>query len=134
MATALWPLQTAVYSTLTGRPQLMALVNGVFDDVPDNQAYPYVTIGDILETVADAHDHQGLDSVVTIHVWSDAAGFKEASRIFAEVDTALDRKSLSLAGFTQVDIWHDQHQEVRDPDPKIRHINAQYRVRMTRAS
>ncbi|WP_432118481.1 DUF3168 domain-containing protein [Streptomyces sp. bgisy032] len=134
MATALRPLQAAVLQRLKASPALTALVSGVFDEVPEPAPYPYVSIGSITETADDAHDRQGLDCLVTLHVWSDAPGPAQAYDIFAALDAALDRQPLAVAGFTDVSIRHEQHQALKDPDPKIRHINAQYRVRLTRDS
>lgn len=136
MATALAPLQTALYQKLTGSTDLMSLVTGIFDEVPDGQAFPYVTIGSITETASDAHDHQGLDCTVQIDVWTKGVGtgFKAAYTIYATVDAALDRQPLSVAGFSDVSIACDQHQTLRDPDPDIRHINSQFRVWLTRQS
>lgn len=134
MATALWPLQVAVVTALTGDTALAGMVTGVFDEAPDNQTFPYVAVGSIVEVVDDAHDHQGLDTTVTIHVWSKKPGVKEAATIFAALDAVLDRQTLAVNGYSSVQIWHEQHETVRDPDPLIRHINAMYRVRMTRTS
>lgn len=134
MATALRPLQAAVYSKLAGSPALTALVSGVFDEVPEPSPYPYVSIGSISEFPDDAHDAQGLGATVTIHVWSKAPGFAQAYDIFAAVDAALDRVPLSVAGFRDVSIRHDQHQALKDPEPGVRHINVQYRVWLTRDS
>jgi len=110
----------------------MSLITGVFDEVPDGQPYPYVTINSITETADDAHDHQGLWCTVQINVWTRAPGFKQAAEIFAAVDAVLDRQPLAVAGYTDVSIRCDHHMELRDPDPDIRHINAQYRVWLTR--
>lgn len=132
MATALVPLQTAVYAALTASPDLMALVSGVFDEVPEPAPYPFVSFGSVTETPDDAHDAQGLLSMVTVHVWSTAPGFSEAYDIFAAVDAALDRVPLAVAGFTDVSIAHEAHEALKDPDPDVRHINAQYRVWLTR--
>lgn len=134
MATALRPLQTAIFAALTASADLMTKVSGVYDEVPEAAAFPYVSLGSITELPADAHDRQGLDAMVTVHVWSKAPGFGEAYDIFAAIDAALDRVSLAVAGFTDVSIRHDQHQALKDPDPTIRHINAQYSVWLTRAS
>ncbi|MGI5347046.1 DUF3168 domain-containing protein [Streptomyces sp. CA-250714] len=132
MATALWPLQVAVFNRMTGRSSLMSLVTGVFDAVPDGQAYPYVSLGPVIEVPDDAHDRQGLSSLVYVHVWSKQSGSREASAIFAEVDAALDRQPLVVPGYTDITIKNKQHEAIRDPDPEIRHISAQYSVRMTR--
>lgn len=133
MATAVRPLQAAVYGKLTGHAPLMALVTGVFDEVPEDAAYPYVSLGSIIETASDAHNRQGLETFLTIHVWSDYPGKAQGADIFAALDTALDRQPLTVAGFTDVSIAHVSHEFVKDPDPDIRHVNAQYRVWLTRA-
>lgn len=134
MATALRPVQSAIFVKLAASSSLTPLVSGVYDEVPEPAPYPYVSFGSIQEFASDAHDRQGLEVLVTIHVWSEAPGMGEAYDIFAAVDAALDRVPLTLAGFTDVSIKHDQHQAVKDPDPSVRHINAQYRVRLTRTT
>ncbi|GAA3301302.1 DUF3168 domain-containing protein [Streptomyces cinereospinus] len=132
MTAALWPLQQAVVQTLRAHAPLMALVSGVFDEVPENTPHPYVTLGSITETVDDAHNQRGLEASVVLHVWSKYRGYKEASTILAALDAALDRQPLAVAGFTDVSIAHEQHTQLRDPDPDIRHINVSYRVWLTR--
>lgn len=134
MATALRPLQTAIYSKLTASGPLTALVSGVYDEVPENAVFPLVSFGSVLEIPSDTHGRQGLDCLVTLHVWSKAMGFGEAYDVFAALDAALDRASLAVAGWTDVSIRHEQHQALKDPDPDVRHINAQYRVWLTRTT
>jgi hypothetical protein len=133
MTAALWPLQQAVYAKLTGHAPLTALVSGVYDEVPENVAHPYVSIGSITETTDDAHNQRGLEANVVLHVWSKYRGFKEAAGILAALDGALDRQPLTVAGFRDVSIAHQQHTQLRDPDPDIRHINVSYRVWLTKA-
>ncbi|AVH57887.1 MULTISPECIES: DUF3168 domain-containing protein [Streptomyces] len=133
MTAALWPLQQAVYAKLTGHAPLIALVSGVYDEVPEDAAHPYVTLGSITEDVDDAHNQRGLEASVVLHVWSKYRGFKEAATILAALDTALDRQPLPVAGFKDVSVAHQQHTEVRDPDPDIRHINVSYRVWLTKS-
>jgi hypothetical protein len=129
---ALWPLQQAVYTKLKNHAPLTALVSGVYDEVPETAAHPYVTIGSITELVDDAHNQRGLEADVVLHVWSKYRGWREASLILSALDTALDRQPLTVAGFRDVSIAHRQHQQLRDPDPDIRHINVTYRVWLTK--
>lgn len=131
MATALWPLQQAVYGKLTADSTLMGLVTGVFDEVPEDQAFPYVTLGSITELADDAHDRQGLTAQVVLHIWSKYRGYQEAAQILTAVDQVLDRKPLVVDGFTDISIAQAQHQSMRDTDPTLRHINVMYRVWMT---
>jgi hypothetical protein len=121
------PLQTAIYGKLSA-----ALPGQVYDQIPEPAPFPYVQIGSITEITDDAHDAQGLDAMVVIHTWSMAPGPSEVFDLFAAVDAALDRVSLTVAGFSQVFIKHTQHQTIPDPDPRIRHLSASYRVRMTK--
>lgn len=132
MSTALWPLQQAAYAALTADAALMTLVSGVYDEVPEQAAHPYVSIGSITELVDDAHNQRGLNTSLVLHVWSKYRGFKEAAGILAALDTVLDRRPLTVTGYKDVSVAHQQHQELRDPDPEIRHINVTYRVWMTK--
>lgn len=131
MTVALWPLQVAVVTKARAYAPLMALVSGVYDEVPEEAVHPYVSLGSITENVADAHNQRGLDVTVDLDVWSKYRGFKEAAQILAQLDAALDRQPLAVDGFKDVSIAHVQHQELRDPDPDIRHINVSYRVWLT---
>lgn len=132
MATALRPLQTAIFTNLSASADLMSLVSGVYDEVPEAAAFPYVSFGAFTEVRDDAHNRQGLDVTVVIHVWSRYPGNGEAADVFAAVDAALDRRPLAVSGWTDVSIWHETHEFVKDPDPDIRHVNAQYRVWLSR--
>ncbi|MFF8942842.1 DUF3168 domain-containing protein [Streptomyces sp. NPDC014864] len=129
MATAMAPLQSAVYSKLNAAP---SLAGRVYDQVPEPAPFPFITIGSITEFPDDSHDAQGLNALVTIHVWSQAPGASELYDLFAAVDAALDRVPLTVTGFRDVFIKHTQHQTLDDPDPRTRHLNAQYRVHMTK--
>lgn len=129
MATGLRPLQTAVYAKLNSAP---FLAGRVYDEIPEDAPFPYVSFGSFTEFPDDSHDAQGLNALVTIHVWSKAPSNAEAYDLFAAVDAALDRVPLTVAGFKDVYIKHAQHQALQDPDPRFRHINAQYSVHMTK--
>ncbi|CAL9301262.1 MULTISPECIES: DUF3168 domain-containing protein [Streptomyces] len=133
MTAALWPLQVAVVQKARAHAPLTALVTGVFDEVPENQPHPYITVGSITENVADAHNQRGLDASVVLHIWSRYRGYKQAAEILSALDAALDRQPLTVVGFKDVSIAHQQHTELRDPDPEIRHINVSYRVWLTKA-
>ncbi|MBI0294505.1 DUF3168 domain-containing protein [Streptomyces sp. PRKS01-29] len=132
MTAALWPLQQAVVQKLRADAPLTALVSGIYDEVLETAAYPYVSIGSITELVDDAHDQRGLTTNLVLHIWSKYRGFKEAAGILQALDAALDRQPMTVTGYKDVSVAHQQHQELRDPDPEIRHINVSYRVWMTK--
>lgn len=134
MATAAWDLQVAVRAKLLADTDLMAAVTGVYDDVPGDAVHPYITVGDATEVPDDAHDRQGLTSTLTLHIWSKYRGFSEALKILGHLDRVLDRKPLTVAGWTDISIAREWHQTMRDPDPLIRHVPVRFRVWLTKSS
>lgn len=131
MTTGVWELHTAVHTRLTGDDTLTGMVNGVFDEVPETVTMPYVTLGMTQEVPDDGHDRQGLETTLTVNIWSRYRGYKEAAEILRELDRLLDRAPLAVDGFTDVSIANTNHQFMRDPDPEVRHAVVTYRVWMT---
>lgn len=132
MATALWPLQQAMYAQATADTALSGLVTGVFDEVPAGQAYPYVSLGSVTELPRDVHNRRGVEVGVVWHVWSKYRGWREAAEIAAALEAVFDRQPLTVTGWTDVSVAAQEHRTVADPDPDIRHINARYRVWLTK--
>lgn len=126
--TPLGPVQTAVYATLTGDQPLMGLVSGVFDEVPEGTAYPYVTVGEALEQPDNWLGGFGRQTVVTLHVWVDARGFAAATQITSRLVSLLDHQPLAVAGHHHVSTRYEFSQTLRDPEPGIRHIPIRFRI------
>ncbi len=80
-----YAVQKAVYDVLSADATLMATVSGIFDFVPQDTDYPYVTIGNSrlmdYSTVITTSFRQTL----TIQVYSRSRGRKEVSDIMAQV-------------------------------------------------
>lgn len=131
MSAALWPLQQAMYQRAAGDAALGALVTGVFDEVPEQQQMPYVSLGTLISAEADAHNQLGEDIAVTWHVWSAYRGNREAAQILAALDVLFHRKPLAVAGYRDVSVARDQALTVPDPDPDVRHMTVRYRVWLT---
>lgn len=96
-------LQKTLYTVLTGDAPLMALVEGVFDStsVPQDQSFPYVTIGEATFADRSNHTHRGFEADVTIHVWdqSDNRGRKKVQEIQAEIDRLLHTVNICIDGW-----------------------------------
>ena len=134
MSASLWPLQQAIYATLTaGSPAPVSAP--VYDAVPQDTAYPYVQIGDDL-TVADfsAVSREGDDVDFHIHTWSRYAGKKEAMQIMAEVKAALQDRKLSVPGWHIAGLREDFATIFTEPDGKTRHGVQRFRVRIRRTA
>jgi hypothetical protein len=119
-------LQAKLYTRLDA-----ALTASVYDNVPENASYPYVTIGEAIATPDNAHDRFGWDILETVHVWTRARGYKSGLAIANTIIATLDHKrSIIDLG----DPWHcvsirfEQLLTLRDPDPEIRHIPVQFRI------
>lgn len=94
--TALWPLQKAVYSCLTSNAELMELITGVYDEVPDGAKLPYVTVGDDTVNPMDTKTGAGEDITLTMHVWTMGPGKKQNKQILDAVLQAITGGSLVL--------------------------------------
>lgn len=128
--TSLWPVQTAVRAKLKADATLTALITNVYDYVPEAAAYPYIVIGEALETPALAHDRFGRHTVPTLHVWDQYQGFKRVLEIGARVNALLDHQPLTITGLAHVVTRFEFSQTLTDPDGDgdIRHLVLRYRV------
>ncbi|MEW2635264.1 DUF3168 domain-containing protein [Streptomyces sp. NPDC048389] len=128
--TAIPAVQVAVHGALTGDAVLMDLITGVFDHLPEDQAYPYVVIGEATESPDNAHDRHGNQTTVTLHVWSQYRGYTQALTIAARIIQVLDHTALSIAGHRHVVTRYESSQTLTDPEPPgdIRHVPMRFRI------
>ena len=134
MGTALWPIQKAIYTTLSGDATLMALATGVFDEVPGDQPYPYIVVGEGTESPLECMSNYGNEDTVNVHIYdsagplSDHAGWKKSvNDILSRMDTLLHYQDLTLEGFTpKATVKYDGGQTLKQGN--IRHFVARYRV------
>jgi hypothetical protein len=129
--TALSEVQTAIYQKLTGGATLMALVTGVFDfgAVPDDQAYPFISIGDTTEGPDNTFETRGYEDTVTLHIWDNAKGFKRCQTILAEMNRLLDQQSLALSTHHHVGTQYEFSESLNDSGTDdLRHMPVRYRV------
>jgi len=99
-------LQKTIYEELTADVTLMALISGVFDStsVPQDQAFPYVTIGDGPMEDRSNHTWRGHSADLTIHVWyrESGRGRKKVQQIQAEIDRILHAQDICVDGWNIV--------------------------------
>lgn len=124
------PLQQAVLAALEADSALTALVQGVFDFVEEGEAYPYIVLGETVETPDNSHDSHGSNSVITLHVWSKYRGYAEALRIATRVRALLEHRPLTISGHRHVATYFVSQQTLTDPEPPgdIRHVPISFRV------
>ncbi|WUI00205.1 DUF3168 domain-containing protein [Spirillospora sp. NBC_00431] len=124
------PIQAAYYGRLTGDEDLKALITGVFDHVPEGQAYDYVVIGEATEIPNNEHGRLGRETTQTIHVWSKHRGYSRGLAIASRITALLDHQPLIIAGLHHVSTKFEFQQTLTDPKPPgdLRHIPMRFRT------
>lgn len=123
-------VQSAVYARLKGDATLTGMISGVYDYVPETAAYPFVVIGEALETPDNRHGGFGRQTVITLHAWSRYQGYAQVLRIGARVTELLDHQPLTIPGLSWIATRFEFSQTLTDPEPPgdIRHLVLRYRV------
>jgi hypothetical protein len=103
--------QTAVYSTLDA-----ALSVPVYDSVPQNAGYPYVTIDFQDDTNADYLSAKKTRKIMYFAVWSDYRGQKEVLEILGDIYDTLHQQSLVLTGGRVAQLMVLSKSTSREPD------------------
>ncbi|MEV1006130.1 DUF3168 domain-containing protein [Streptomyces sp. NPDC049881] len=129
------PVQRALYARLNGDDELSGLVSGVHDGAPEPAPYPFVVLGEAMETPDNSHSGYGRQTVVTLHVWSRARGFAEGHGIAVRLVQLLDHQPLAVEGHHHIVTLYEFMQTLTDPEPPgdIRHVVLRFRVRTSQA-
>jgi hypothetical protein len=114
-------VQGVVYNTLFADAPLNALIQGVFDDVPQHQTFPYVSIGESTHNQDDTVGTLGDVASIIVHSWSRARGKKETKQIQGAIYDALHRKSATYTGYDIIGIDWEGSQSFTDADGLTRH-------------
>lgn len=97
MSDGSWELQQAVFALLDGLDPPLA-GGGVHAPAPQNQALPFVEIGESDAVPADVQCRAGLEETITVHVWTETGSKKPAKGIMSRVRGALHGRRLAVAG------------------------------------
>ena len=130
MASAGWDLQKAVYAALSSDATLTTLLGGanIHDAVPGDAAFPYVVIDQMQVRDWSTGTEGGAEHMLTLHVWSDYAGKREACEIADSVRAALHGAMLSLEDHRLVNLRHQYSELKRDEDGETHHGVLRFRA------
>lgn len=123
-------VQEAICDILGSDAVLTAAVEGVYESVPEGSAFPYVQIGEFLETKDAVFERDGRNVLGTLHVWSQYEGQAECWQIISLIGDLIDETTPSVDGATVELCEVEQAQVLRDPDGRTRHGVVQIRVRL----
>ncbi|MFT4415322.1 DUF3168 domain-containing protein [Fredinandcohnia humi] len=118
--TSLWPLQEAIFQRLESDLELTQMITGVFDDVEEGQAFPYVTIGEPTMVPFETKMSFGEEITVVLHCWSQYEGKKEAYDILNLMLQALSPR-LQVEGFSVFKTQVEQMTVINDIDNVTKH-------------
>jgi len=115
-------LQGAIVAALKADPGVTALIAGrVYDSVPSNAVFPYVSYGPSDSTSDDAECLTAFSIFVQLDAWSRGVGFPEVKKIADAVRRALHDAPLVLPTNAMVYVRHEQTRTSRDPDGLTSH-------------
>lgn len=126
--TALWPLQQALFTTLSTDTELMQLATGVYDAVLEDLKFPYVTIGSPTTLNMTTRTSFTEEISVTIHTWSIAGGKRETHQLLNAIHKSIG-KGLPIGGsFSLLAVSRPELQVIDDVDPRIKHGLARFTI------
>lgn len=126
---ASWALQQAVHAALVADPDVAASVGArVYDDVPQDAAFPYITLGEASVRDWSTGSDTGAEHRLTLHVWSRAQGRKEIKEISGVVSDALDEAALTVTGTRLVNLRFVSADMLRDADGETYHGILRFRA------
>lgn len=127
---ASWVLQKGIYETLSANPEVTGLLGGsnIFDRVPADARFPYVTLGQTLARDWSTGTEDGREHILTLHVWSRAGGTRQTQEIIGAVNAALRDAVIPLAGHALINLRFEFADARRDPDGETVHGILRYRA------
>lgn len=109
---ALAAAQQGIYERLTD-----ALAVPAYDDVPDDADYPYVIIGEAVETPVLGLDFALMRVATVLHIFSAQLEMSELHDLIAQVAAAMGTELLlSSTGWQQIDYSPGRREVYRDYD------------------
>jgi hypothetical protein len=130
MPTAPAALRAAIHHALIGDGGLIAALGGakVYDELPRDAAFPYVTLGEARIVDASVDDGPTQEHQLTLHAWSRQGGHKEAHVITGALLQALDDAALTPAGHRLVNLRFALADIRREADGRTYHALVRFRA------
>jgi len=123
-------LQQAIFTALTGSTTLVNYLGGakIYDDIPEQTPFPYVTIGQSFMADWSTATDQGREHLLRLHVWSRDSGGTEAQLIGEEIISVLHDAALILQDNVLVNLRFTSTDVLRDRDGKTHHSILRFRA------
>jgi len=116
-------LQKSIYKRLNNGASFW-----VFDDVPQDQAKPFIVVGDDTLIEYDSDGKTGFECTITIHTWSDYQGMAEIKAMQSEIYDLLHRAEFSVIGYNLINCTFEFADSFLDSNGVTRHGVQRFRV------
>ena len=126
-----WELQKTVFSALNSgniTDYESAAITGVFDDVPQGTAYPYIVVGEETAIDVSSKDKDIFEHTLTVHVWSQYRGRRDIKVIMKQVHDILHDSSLTVSGGSMVNMRQEFQTTLLEGDGITRHGVIRFRA------
>jgi hypothetical protein len=97
-------LQKAIYDKLRSDAVLMTQITGVYDNVPQETSYPFISFGKNYSKKFDILGKNGFEQKLDIEIWSREGGKKQSASIIESVYSLLHNVNISIVGITVISI------------------------------
>jgi hypothetical protein len=124
----LWPVQQAVYSKLSGDSTLMSMVTAIADQPDQDQAFPYITLGEASGTPDDLLNATGSQQTLTLHAWDRGTSMSTVKQVLDRMVVTLHDAQLSISGTQAVRCQVEMADVFREGDGEDRHGVMRVRV------
>lgn len=123
-------LQTTIFETLTSDPSVLALLGGpkVFDRVPEQATFPYLTLGRTAVMDWSTGTEDGAEHILTLHVWAKGGGKRETYEIMDKVSSRLHDSHLPLEGHQLVNLQLQFAEARQEPESATYHGILRFRA------
>lgn len=121
MTHAALSLQAAMYSRLATSTDLTNLIgsDAIFDDVPKSQKLPYVVFAESIHNDWSTGSEDGMEHAVTLNVWSDQNGRKEALMIADAVVQAFHDLPKLIDNHALINFTHEFTEVAKNQDTEL---------------
>jgi hypothetical protein len=129
MTVSQFALQSKIFTTLnTDNTLTNTLGANVFDDVPEETAFPLVVLGEDTTVDFSTKDLVGSETTINIDIFSRYRGSKETKNIMDRIHTLLHDSSLTVSGVNLINLRFEFSDVIRDPDGITRHGIMRFRA------
>ncbi|MBN8531724.1 MAG: DUF3168 domain-containing protein [Alphaproteobacteria bacterium] len=97
-------VQKALVAKLAGDATLMGLITAVYDFVPEDAVFPYLTLGDGVARDYAVKDAKGMEHLLDLHFWSRGRGRKALLDIAERVYALLHEGTMTVTGHALINM------------------------------